>query len=42
MASSKPRNERELLTVTGVGEHKLRKYGTEFLSVINGRSTDFD
>ncbi len=36
MASSKPRDERELLAVTGVGEHKLRKYGAAFLSAING------
>ncbi len=42
MASSKPRNERELLDVTGVGEHKLRKYGAAFLPVINGQDTDFD
>ncbi|MGB9080627.1 MAG: DNA helicase RecQ [Desulfuromonadaceae bacterium] len=42
MASSKPHDERELLSVTGVGEHKLSKYGGAFLSVINGRSVDFD
>jgi ATP-dependent DNA helicase RecQ len=39
MASSRPRDERELLAITGVGEHKLRKYGAEFLSAINGRET---
>jgi ATP-dependent DNA helicase RecQ len=42
MASSKPRDERELLSITGVGEHKLSKYGGAFLSVINGRNADFD
>ncbi len=34
MSKSKPGNERELLAITGVGEHKLRKYGTEFLAAI--------
>lgn len=34
MAKNRPRTERELLTITGVGEHKLRKYGAEFLEVI--------
>ncbi|MDD2853842.1 MAG: DNA helicase RecQ [Desulfuromonadaceae bacterium] len=42
MASSRPRDERELLAVTGVGEHKLSKYGVAFLTVINGRDIDFD
>jgi ATP-dependent DNA helicase RecQ len=42
MASSKPRDERELLAITGVGEHKLRKYGPAFLSVVNGRNVDFN
>lgn len=42
MASSRPRDERELLAVTGVGEHKLSKYGTPFLAVINGRDVDLD
>lgn len=42
MASSKPRDERELLSITGVGEHKLRKYGAAFLSVVNGRNAGFD
>ena len=42
MASSRPRDERELLAVTGVGEHKLLKYGAAFLSVINGQDADFD
>jgi ATP-dependent DNA helicase RecQ len=35
MAQAKPRDERELLSITGVGEHKLRKYGARFLAVIN-------
>jgi ATP-dependent DNA helicase RecQ len=42
MASSKPRDARELLSITGVGEHKLRKYGAAFLSVISGQHADFD
>jgi len=42
MASSKPRDERELLSITGVGEHKLRKYGASFLSVINGQYAGLD
>ncbi|MDD2582179.1 MAG: DNA helicase RecQ [Desulfuromonadaceae bacterium] len=42
MASCKPRYQRELLAVTGVGEHKLSKYGAAFLAVINGRNGDFD
>lgn len=36
MASAKPANERELLMITGVGEHKLRKYGVAFLDVLRG------
>jgi ATP-dependent DNA helicase RecQ len=35
MAKSRPRDERELLAITGVGEHKLRKYGQQFLSAID-------
>ena len=42
MASSRPRDERELLAVTGVGEHKLRKYGAAFLSAISGQDAGFD
>ncbi|MDD2541610.1 MAG: RQC domain-containing protein, partial [Desulfuromonadaceae bacterium] len=42
MASSKPHDEREMLSVTGVGEHKLSKYGAAFLSVINGRNPDWE
>jgi ATP-dependent DNA helicase RecQ len=34
MSKSKPRNERELLSITGVGEHKLRRYGAQFLAAI--------
>jgi ATP-dependent DNA helicase RecQ len=34
MAKSRPRNEREILSITGVGEHKLRKYGAQFLAAI--------
>jgi ATP-dependent DNA helicase RecQ len=35
MASSRPRDERELLLITGVGEHKLRRYGAQFLAAID-------
>ncbi len=35
MAKSRPRYEQELLSITGVGEHKLRKYGKAFLQVID-------
>jgi ATP-dependent DNA helicase RecQ len=35
MAKSRPRDERELLSVTGVGEHKLRKYGAQFLAALD-------
>lgn len=35
MAKSRPRDEQELLSITGVGEHKLRKYGAQFLAAID-------
>ncbi len=35
MAKNRPANERELLSVSGVGEHKLRKYGSLFLDLIS-------
>ncbi|HPX60511.1 MAG TPA: DNA helicase RecQ [Deltaproteobacteria bacterium] len=34
MAKHKPVNDVELLAITGVGEHKLNKYGKQFLSAI--------
>ncbi|MBI2353579.1 MAG: DNA helicase RecQ [Deltaproteobacteria bacterium] len=34
MAQSKPCDERELLMVTGVGAHKLAKYGAQFLAAM--------
>jgi ATP-dependent DNA helicase RecQ len=34
MAQARPRDERELLSITGVGRHKLGKYGAEFLAAI--------
>lgn len=34
MAARRPANAEELLSVIGVGKHKLGKYGTEFLGVI--------
>lgn len=30
-----PRNEKELLSVSGVGQHKLQQYGQDFLNVLN-------
>ncbi|NVN99777.1 MAG: DNA helicase RecQ [Geobacteraceae bacterium] len=35
MARTKPKDSDELLSVSGVGEHKLRLYGRAFLDVIN-------
>jgi ATP-dependent DNA helicase RecQ len=34
MARHRPRDENALLEITGVGEHKLEKYGTVFLAAI--------
>jgi len=34
MAKSRPGDERELLSITGVGAHKLAKYGAQFLAAI--------
>jgi ATP-dependent DNA helicase RecQ len=34
MARDKPMDERELLAITGVGQHKLAKYGHDFLNAI--------
>jgi len=34
MARYKPRNDQELLAITGVGEHKLHKYGSFFLAAL--------
>ena len=35
MTAKMPRNERELLAVSGVGEYKLRKYGKAFLEKLS-------
>jgi len=35
MASAMPRSEAEMLQVSGVGDHKLRRYGGEFLRAID-------
>jgi ATP-dependent DNA helicase RecQ len=35
MAARRPANAEELLSVSGVGQHKLGKYGVEFLRVIS-------
>ena len=35
MAAKMPRNERELLAVSGVGEYKLNKYGEDFLDKLS-------
>ena len=34
MTASKPRNEAELLNVSGVGPTKLERYGEDFLEVL--------
>ena len=34
MAREKPQTEQDLLTITGVGQHKLEKYGNDFLNAI--------
>ncbi|MEA5114423.1 MAG: DNA helicase RecQ [Geobacteraceae bacterium] len=36
MASRRPKDAEELLRISGVGQHKLGKYGAEFLRVITG------
>ena len=35
MSTLKPKDETEMLKVNGVGKIKLKKYGKEFLEVIN-------
>ncbi|MGD8911847.1 MAG: DNA helicase RecQ [Candidatus Thiodiazotropha sp.] len=35
MAQSRPRNKQQLAMITGVGDHKLERYGDAFLSVLN-------
>lgn len=35
MASEKPLTEEEMLTISGVGQHKFEKYGQSFLTVIH-------
>jgi ATP-dependent DNA helicase RecQ len=34
MARDKPTDEAELLAITGVGQHKLDKYGSDFLNCV--------
>ncbi len=36
MARSRPTHAREMLQISGVGEHKLRQYGKAFMDVISG------
>ena len=36
MARSRPTHSREMLQVSGVGEHKLRQYGKAFMDIIAG------
>ncbi|MDD2732501.1 MAG: DNA helicase RecQ [Desulfuromonadaceae bacterium] len=36
MARNRPTHSREMLQVSGVGEHKLRQYGQAFMDVISG------
>ncbi len=42
MVRQKPTTAEELLTISGVGEHKLFKYGEAFLNVINDFSSSFE
>jgi ATP-dependent DNA helicase RecQ len=35
MLRAMPANEDELATISGVGESKLKRYGRDFLAVIN-------
>ena len=35
MLRAMPANEDELVTISGVGEAKLKRYGRDFLAVIN-------
>jgi len=35
IAKARPRDEGELLMISGVGEHKLAKYGSRFLAAVN-------
>jgi ATP-dependent DNA helicase RecQ len=35
MLRAMPANEDELATISGVGEAKLKRYGSDFLAVIN-------
>lgn len=35
MAQSKPKNSKQLLNVSGVGQHKLARYGHYFLEALN-------
>lgn len=41
MAQSRPANESELLSVSGVGQRKLQKYGNEFLTAICAYGLEF-
>jgi ATP-dependent DNA helicase RecQ len=36
MAARRPKDADDLLRISGVGQHKLGKYGAEFLRVIAG------
>lgn len=40
MCAKMPKNQREMLAVSGVGENKFRKYGKRFLDEIEAFSTD--
>ncbi|MBK0382201.1 DNA helicase RecQ [Pedobacter sp. SD-b] len=42
MVREKPSTAEELLSISGVGEHKLFKYGDAFLNVIQGFSSSHD
>jgi len=42
MAARFPRTPEEFHSITGVGDHKLRKYGDDFLKEINDYCRDYD
>ena len=42
MARSRPTHSREMLQVSGVGEHKLRQYGKAFMDVISSYGKEND
>jgi ATP-dependent DNA helicase RecQ len=42
MAERRPRNKQQLAMISGVGDHKLERYGDAFLSVLNSTIDDIE